>query len=233
MYHHGKHHMAHPSHIANVQHGDVIVVAVGDDGPREAPPVSTNHAHFVKYDIEARSAPAAPPPPKTMTRFEGKTSYDMDYVKHPLETRQPVRPQTSWARKPEGPLGKSTYSVHYPWHDVQPPAYVPQAAAPKASAPFEGVTSYHTDFIKHPLRPRTPMGPRVRAVTPGPFEGTTTYNVDYQKHPAHRTPRAIAYGPTLKPDTGPFQGTTEYTREYLKHEIEGPLLVHIEPELRR
>lgn len=232
MFHHGVKNVVHNSHVNDIKHNDVIVVVGHKDGPREAPPISTHASHYVKHPIESRSVPPPRVPP-TPTRFEGKTSYDADFVKHPLEPRSQQKPPASrWAnRKADAPMAKSTYSQHYPWHEVQQPQQVPSAPVHRPSAPFDGQTSYSNDFVKHPFEQRTPPK-EVPRPAPGPFEGSSTYNNDFQKHPPQMN-KPIPTQSTLRPSTGPFNGTTEYAQEYLKHEHEKPRIVHLEPELRR
>jgi len=227
--------MVHPNHMNGVNHNDVIVVAL-DDLRREAPPISTHNAHYIKYDLEAR--PPAAPRQKALVPlpFEGESRYATDYIKHPLESRDPVKPHDSaWDHGcPRAFTGKSTYNAHYPWHDPQQaPAVGPKVDITQPSAPFDGTTSYTRDYIRHPLAGKTAPPVQPRQVSSGPFDGTTTYTKDYHKHPVlDKTPR-VDHGQGYQPDTGPFQGTTEYTREYLKHAMETRHLVHIEPELRR
>jgi len=235
MYQHGKIPLTQPSHIAGVKHNDVIVVS-RDDMPREAPTMSTHNAHYIKYDIEVKPPPAPKPPPEQSARFEGVTSYGADFVRHPMERRKPAKQaQSMWDSGRRADFtGQSTYKTQYPWHEVKrPPPMAKTKESKEPSAAFEGTTMYNSDFVKHPVRPRSTMAPRERNVDAGPFEGVTTYNVDYKKHANARTQKHPGYGATLKTDNTPFEGSTEYAREYLKHQFESRPVVHIEPEMRR
>uniref|UniRef100_A0A7S1S496 Uncharacterized protein n=1 Tax=Alexandrium catenella TaxID=2925 RepID=A0A7S1S496_ALECA len=136
--------------------------------------------------------------------------------------------------RPDEKTGKSMYAVHYPWHDVEPTrAAKPSPGVPLNDAPFEARTSYMTDYIKHPVRPRSATTSARPRGEPLPFEATTTYNNDYQNIPTARNPPAKPLRATLAPDGSPFVGSSEYKREYTELKMEHRPMVHLEPEIRR
>ncbi|CAJ1384888.1 unnamed protein product [Effrenium voratum] len=230
MYHHGKVMIHHPNHMTNVKDEDVVVVTLGEDdqGP---PPVSTHQAHFVPHPLQAKKPPAGTDGPRENVPFDGKSSYNVDYIPHPLQGRDSAKPpRDGWEPGKNGRTGKSTYAAEFPWHTAKPPEKGNKQAPPGQSVPFEGLSSYQHDYIKHPNRPRSASGrPRPKLPATGPFDGTTTYTTDYKKFQVpHARPQRLDARPS---DPKPFEGSSEYRREYLKHPLSGPEVLHIEPEL--
>jgi len=236
LYHHGRQEMTNQNHLAGLKHGDVIVVAM-DEAPREAPPISTQNAHYIQYEMEVR--PSAKPRQRVTEhiKFEGESRYTTDFVQHPMEAAKSAKPSgSSWDQGQRGRFtGKSTYNSHYPWHNPerQAPVVPHRQDISNSDAPFDGTTSYNRDFVEHPLQMRTSAAPKAREVNAGPFEGTTTYNMDYKRHPfADRTPRSY-HRDAMHHEVAPFEGTTEYAREYMQHQMEARAMVHIEPVYRQ
>mmetsp|Transcript_14826 Transcript_14826/g.25638 ORF Transcript_14826/g.25638 Transcript_14826/m.25638 type:complete len:299 (-) Transcript_14826:71-967(-) len=234
MYHHGKVVITHAQHVTNLKDGDVVVVTVTDEdkGP---PPISTHQAHYIPHRLEAKKPPPADEGPGDSVPFDGKSSYNVDYVPHPLEVRDSAKPPRNvWEPGRTGVrTGKSTYASEYPWHTVKPPESTKKQVPPADKVPFEGLSSYQHDYIKHNNRPRSATG-RAKPQPPasGPFDGTTTYTTDYKRFHVPQA-RPLKNGSNLKIDPSPFEGASEYRREYLKHPLSGPEILHIEPDLRR
>jgi len=234
LYQHGKYKMHKPQHAGYLQDGDVIVVRK-EPRKHEPPTLSTHQTDYIEHPLEMR-AHAGPPRelPQTV-KFEGSSAYHNDYVAHPIEMRKPAQaPQSNWAM-PSEPTGQTTYQMEYPKHDLpRNQAARPMNEYQPFDAPFEGVSSYHTDYIKHAVRPRSAQPPQVREIAPGVFEGSSTYNVDFVKHPLSARQRPTN-NYAMRADPTPFEGMTEYTREYLKHELarQRAPVVHIEPEIAR
>lgn len=236
MYHQGRTPITQPQQINNI-HGNDVVVIVPEQQRDEGPGLTTHQEHYVQHPLEARPAAARrPTTPGPAAKFEGNTSYAIDYVEHPLEPRKAVQaPRQAWDRNSGEATGKSMYATHYPWHDVMPRTPQPrtQRQLIYPAAEFEGVTSYNTDFVKHPLaRPRTPVNRRAERMDVGPFEGTTTYALDYQRPEPQQPDTSRTSRGQHRLESVPFEGCTEYHREYIKKEVPGRLVVHLEPELR-
>jgi len=236
MFHQGEAHIHHDHHVKKLRDGDVVVVENIPKGIPEAPNLTTHQIDYTPHEMDPRPPPRQARTPEPGLKFDGVTSYNVDYIKHPVGARKPIYPPRSgWVTgRPGGTTGRSMYATHYPWHDAEPRrALEPPSGMPLDGAPFDGVTSYKVDYVKHPIRPRsTPMRPQQRG-DPAPFDATTTYFNDFQKHPSARTAPARPHVATLRPEGGPFDGSTEYGREYVELKMESRPLVHIEPELRR
>jgi len=233
MFHHGKVVITHPNHMSNLKDGDVVVLTANPDeqGP---PPLSTHQAHYVPHPLQAKKPPADQDGPKDSVPFEGRSSYNVDYIPHPLEARDSAKPPKNvWEPGRTGvKTGKSTYASEYPWHAVKPPDKTSKHAPPGKAVPFEGLSSYQQDYVKHPTRPRSAAGrPKPQAPTSGPFEGCTTYTTDYKKFQVPQTRPIRNGGSNLHSEPKPFEGSSEYRREYLKHPLNGPEILHLEPEL--
>eukprot|EP00913_Durusdinium_trenchii_P017416 g16372.t1 len=193
MFHHGKVVITHPNHMSNLKDGDVVVLTANpeEQGP---PPLSTHQAHYVPHPLQAKKPPPDQDGPKESVPFDGKTG-----VK----------------------TGRSTYASEYPWHNVKPPDKTCKHVPPGKAVPFEGLSSYQQDYVKHPQRPRSAAGrPKPQLPASGPFEGSTTYTTDYKRFqvPPAR-PVRMDGGNMSEPK--PFEGSSEYRREYLKHPLNG------------
>eukprot|EP00439_Symbiodinium_sp_Y106_P031898 s6399_g3.t2 len=235
MYHHGKVVITHAQHVTNLKDGDVVVVTVTDEeqGP---PPISTHQAHYVPHRLEAKKPPPAQDGPGEGVPFDGKSSYTVDYIPHPLEVRDKAKPPRNvWEPgRTDAKTGKSTYNSEFPWHTVKPPESTKKQVPPAGHVPFDGVTSYQHDYIKHPNRPRSATGrPKPQLPASGPFDGSTTYTTDYKRFHVPQARPLKPHDGVLKTDKNPFEGASEYRREYLKHPLQGPEILHIEPDLRR
>mmetsp|Transcript_122771 Transcript_122771/g.382224 ORF Transcript_122771/g.382224 Transcript_122771/m.382224 type:complete len:320 (-) Transcript_122771:170-1129(-) len=236
MFHHGEKHVHHSHHMGGIKDGDVIIIEKLPKSVPEAPNLTMNQTDYVKHDIEARPPPLMREPPPPGAKFDGVSSYKVDYVKHPLGFREPVQPPRSGflTGRPDGKTGKSMYTEHYPWREPEPrQAAQPPSGVPLTTAPFHGVTSYTNDYIKHPVRPRSAAPTTKPRGVPLPFEATTTYNNDYQNVPNAPTVPAKPLKATLVPDGSPFEGASEYKREYVELKTERRPIVHLEPEIRR
>lgn len=233
MFHHGKVVITHPNHMSNVKDGDVVILTANADeqGP---PPLSTHQAHYVPHPLQAKKPPADQDGPKESVPFDGRSSYTVDYIPHPLEARDSAKPPKNvWEPGRTGvKTGKSTYACEYPWHNVKPPDKTSKQAPPGKAVPFEGLSSYQQDYVKHPARPRSATGrPKPQLPAFGPFEGCTTYTTDYKRFQVPQTRPIRMDGSNLQSEPKPFEGSSEYRREYLKHPLNGPEILHLEPEL--
>lgn len=238
MFHHGTSHLHHPHHIGKIKDGDVVIVEAGLMPKPEAPNFTTHQADYVKHPIEVRAPLLPQQQPAEGGKFEGATSYKTDYVKHPLGCRKPMKPPKSGIDngRANGNTGQSMYTTQYPWHSPAPrQAVQPPPGVPISSSPFEAVTSYMNDYVKHNARPRS-AAPAAKPRSGGenlPFEASTTYNNDFQNFPSARTEPARPMKATLRPDGAPFEGSSEYKREYIELKHEQRPMVHLEPEIRR
>ena len=109
-------------------------------------------------------------------RFDGRTSYAVDYEAPPLPTRVPGS-GVSWAEASNGVsapfAGQTTTQADYTAKEIAPrrrpppttmPVFEPdKAPAPvgtsASSVPFEGQTSYRNDFPAHEIPARGPQAP--------------------------------------------------------------------------
>uniref|UniRef100_A0A7S4RHK2 Uncharacterized protein n=1 Tax=Alexandrium monilatum TaxID=311494 RepID=A0A7S4RHK2_9DINO len=234
MYHHGHSKVQHAHHMGKIKDGDVIVIE-GMRSMPEPPMYTTHRTDYVPHELEVRPPPPPAERPPPGARFDGVTSYNQAYVKHPPGYREPVRPPKSGlASGSHGVTGKSMYSTQYPWRNVEPQRPVlPSNGMPLGSTQFEGVTSYMNDYVGHPVRARS-AAPVSKSRGPSlPFEAKTTYADDYQNTSSARTVTAVPHKATLRPEGAPFEGNTEYKREYVELAQERRPLVHLEPEIGR
>mmetsp|Transcript_107011 Transcript_107011/g.209783 ORF Transcript_107011/g.209783 Transcript_107011/m.209783 type:complete len:320 (-) Transcript_107011:115-1074(-) len=230
LYHHGKYKVHKGHHVDAIVHNDVIVVKrkVGNRGP---PAITTHQADYIKHPLKGHG-PVGPrrEGPMSSGKFEGKSAYHMDYVPHPLEANRGFKPESTWKQSLE-PTGQSSYRTHFTPHPLERSlALKPADQDQRPSLPFEGVSSYLNDYIRHNVRPSTAAKVQQRDFVPGTFEGASTYNADFVKHPFDRSKPHHRHD-AIRPEARPFDGTTEYNREYLKHPHQHVPVVHLQPSI--
>lgn len=226
LWHHGKNQVHSHHHVNNILHDDVVVVTWGNQKPPEGfKLITTNQSDFVQHPIEKQLVPITPRTPAKVP-FEGKTSYNTDFVPHPTSVEDMKPPPSKW-QPTATPTGSTTYNSHFVKHAPQDPTLPLIPNTPRAVLPFEGKSSYTRDFIKHPVKPPlTPGKPKEFRQPDAPFEGVTTYAGDFNPKPIR--PRS-AIRPQHPPPTGlPFVDNTEYRQEYVKKKQDRHL-VHLEP----
>jgi len=228
MYHKGIHLLKTPADMIRIQDDDVVVVDASEvDGVDQR--TSTQRAHYVPHEIE-RGMPRARPSAAEPVRFEGKTSYNIDYVVHPPG---PMAPRKDDDPRPEhtGQTGVSIYRSHYVPHeaDVQRPVsrgYVRR----HPRAPFNGTSRYAMDFVPQGCPGRSPpLRPQERWFEPPPFRGTSTYAVDYQERPPDPHTCRDPFERTSNTDPTKFHGSTEYRKEYVPLPSNRMRHIHLEP----
>lgn len=164
-----------------------------------------------------------------MEPFNGNTSYNLDYVKHPLPAREQRRKEV-W-QPTASPTGDSMYMAHFPWKIAAPARSMQPREEPRRAYPFQGVTSYANDYVEHDVQPRAaPVADVGRSRGHTPFEGVTTYKQDFQRQQG-RPPTPIR-PPAAAREPAPFQGRSEYAERYIKMR-EPVQWIHIEPALRK
>lgn len=118
--------------------------------PKTAPTGSTTYnTHFPWHEVEALR-PAFVTAKHTPVPFEGKSSYELDFVEHPLAQRGSMRPAR--ARSTPGKfLGETTYCSDYvPKTRAARPIMRPTLAR-TAPVPFDADTEYTHRFKEHPI----------------------------------------------------------------------------------
>jgi hypothetical protein len=191
MYHHGLLPIQDPSQLSKIQDGDVVVVTLGDRRLTSKEfarlLLTTNQRDDVEHPLSTPKAPVVKPKPKLPAvplPFDGVTSYQSNYVKHPLDKYKPeaaAKPASTWTPQ-KSSTGKSTYEEQYPWRDApvsEIRALLPsREATRRKSEPFTGCTCYMQDYVKPPMEPKkpetaSPARPRQRAASL-PFQGTSS-----------------------------------------------------------
>lgn len=83
---------------------------------------------------------------------------------------------------------------------------------------FDGTTSYHKDYPRHPLEARPPAAGNQYNPNTAAFDGTTTYGSQYvnQGMPDRHQHQARPY----EPSGARFDGTSTYNSNYTQHPIE-------------
>lgn len=166
-------------------------------------------------------APAAPIRPEGATKLsgvplDGKTLYEQEYKKHPLEARK-KREQAKYV-KPNGTFdGTSSYQYNYTEKSAEKmksarPAYQPATS----DRPFSGTTVHKETYkpweipVMHGIRHQ----PAIRLPS-GNFDHRTTFQNDFTGHPGHsgRQP-IIPKEPTLSVGAGRFSDETTTRRDY-------------------
>ncbi|KAF5843283.1 heat shock protein 70kD, peptide-binding domain-containing protein [Dunaliella salina] len=102
-------------------------------------------------------------------------------------------------------------------HPIEKPRHAPPAYAP-ASLPFEGTSSYKSDFHPHPLPRQEAAGAQYQP-RHIPFEGESSYKGDFVPHQLERRPPA---GPNYVPSSLPFEGTSTYKDTFRPFPIQAP-----------
>jgi len=232
LYHHGRQHLSHNNHLAEVVHDDVVVVGLGGDEPTEAFPTTTHKSHFVPHDAEPRASCAPDPNRGDSGPWYGASRYSSDFVPHSgVKPRVPVRPPDG-LKVGRGTTGKSSYRAQYPWQDTGAPERITNYELHCGGRPFDGASSYQTDFKPSEPNPRSLMKPKERPLMAGEFFGTSTYGAHYEdpevgcRQPVPPRPPALTLG------DAPFDSNSEYTSRYIKHPHERAAMLHLEPQKR-
>ena len=156
--------------------------------------------------------------------FAGSSTYASEYVKHPL----PATPSKTDGM-PSAPVppaipftAKSTYEQHYPGHRVVRPPQLSFAPPPKEEqpVPFLGESSYHRDYVRHPL-PSAPPGRAAPIAEPEriPFTAGSTYSAEFTGHQIQK-PSFIPSEPPLPQPHVPFEGTSTYASEFTRKPLD-------------
>ena len=86
------------------------------------------------------------------------------------------------------------------------PGYQPPAD------PFQGASSYNTDYLPHKQAARASMKPMEQHHDVGPFDGQTGYRQEYVKHLLPR--REAREAPKWNPSKVPLDGMSNYRKDY-------------------
>eukprot|EP00929_Paragymnodinium_shiwhaense_P113936 TRINITY_DN8224_c0_g1_i1.p1 TRINITY_DN8224_c0_g1~~TRINITY_DN8224_c0_g1_i1.p1 ORF type:complete len:301 (-),score=31.57 TRINITY_DN8224_c0_g1_i1:238-1140(-) len=240
LHHKGEIQMQHQGHVDQLKHDDVVIVEpeMLERLRQEQFPTTTHQDHYIKWPAQGRRPATSGDKPRDAkpVPFDGQSSYNVDYVKHPVSPRNSTKPPAEVPGRPVAFEGESMYQSHYPWHKSQPRQ--PLKGKPQREAhspvPFDGTSSYKVDYVKHPARPRSAASRKEAPKDHGPpmpFEGQSTYNNDFRKHKAsaRQTPKRERK-PTQAETSIPFEGVTEYQMYYLKHNMPKRELIHLEPK---
>lgn len=227
LYHHGKYKVHKSHHVDAIGHGDVVVVKrqPTNTGP---PAVTTHQADYIKHPLEGLGPQEhRKEQPRYTGKLEGKSGYHTDFVPHPLEAKRDFKPEATWKQSME-PTGQSSYRTNFIPHPLSRSLSLkPADQDQRRSLPFEGMTSYLSDYVRHNGKPGTAAKAQQREYMPGKFEGASTYNADFIKHPFDRSkPQNFE---TVRREARPFDGSTEYGSRYLKHPHEHVPIVHLQP----
>lgn len=105
-----------------------------DQYPWPKPQVSAARCPAAGSNIEGIGAP-----------FDSSTSYNTDFVPHPLTSRVPVRPLS--ARRPSQPFeGVSSYNAEYKKHPFAKNTLCRPNARQMDAVPFQGLTEYTCEY---------------------------------------------------------------------------------------
>lgn len=210
------------AHIGRLQKDDVVVVSW--DGPPDEVPNTTHRANFVQHEI-----PPSPIPTRTARRcsapFDGRTSYNLDYVAHAGQPQNPIMCRKTW-QPPASPTGASTYTTEFVKMHLPPRMSEP---LPKKAErpPLDARTTHREEYVHHNVEPTRSMRPQRRELPLRSFDGATTYKEEYSKVRPMSAPRTIP-PPSPRPSR-PFDGESEYTREFAPKEMEHKCLIYMEP----
>jgi hypothetical protein len=236
MFHNGQTHLKNQTHFGKIAHDDEIIIQLGSNLGANCPRdlLTTHQANFVKHPLEVRRALTPEGPRAKGPPFDGKSSYLIDYVEHPINLNERSKPEAShWKPSDLPPTVRSTYRENFPWHDASPEMSKKRQVEYVPVAPFHGQSSYKQDYIKHPLRALSdsrPPGDR-KINQDVPFDASTTYFRDFQKHPfVGNTPRQE--GRKREFPSPPFAGKSEYKIEYLEKQLAKATRLHLMPERR-
>lgn len=232
LYHHGRRQVSHPNHMAGVKHDDVVVVAIGRDEEHGPPPTTTNRSHYVRHEPEPRPASPPDPHPGEPGKWYGESRYGTDFAPRAYTKPAPSLKPPDGLRVGRGPTGKTSYRAQYPWHDAAKPDRRTNYELHTRPAPFDGASSYQTDFnATHPQpRPRSLATPRERPIGGGDFYGNSTYGAHFRHPDGARAASPLGTQPSLALGHAPFDGNSEYTHRYVKHPHEAREVLHIEPQ---
>jgi len=240
MYHHGIVPIVRPEQLLSIRNRDVVVVTWNnrrlDDREFADLLKTTSQMFFVEHPLPKKHHRAVSTERPPQLPFDGDTIYKSEYVKHPLARRELVKKPLSYSQSNlKEPTGKTTYEVHYPWHDVPIAAKQSKMSSDGTqweTGPFQGCTSYMQDYVAHPTRPRCEMPtsarPRPKSASYVPFEGKTTYEVEYTEKPL--SARTLFRPKGSKQERIPFEGASHYQTHYVKPWMEWPM-IYLEPEL--
>jgi len=226
MYHKGVHLIKTPADMIRIQDDDVVVVDAteADDVDKR---ISTQKAHYIPHEID-RGTPRVRVIPAEPVRFEGKTSYNIDYVVHPPE---PMVPRKEVDRPDHtGQTGVSIYRSHYVPHEAEVRRPVSRGYLRRHPRPvFNGTTRYATDFVPQGCPTRSlPYYPPQKLFETPPFHGNSTYAVDYQERPPDPH-TSDPFNRTSNTEPTKFHGSTEYRKEYVPLPSSRMRHIHIEP----
>jgi len=90
--------------------------------------------------------------PRQNIPFDGNTSYNNDYVKHPIRARS-AAPAKAPRGMPAPFDGASTYNTDFQKYNTPragPAKPIPATLRPDTGA-FEGIPEYKREYVKHPL----------------------------------------------------------------------------------
>lgn len=259
-YHRGITPVTTQANVNNIHDQDVIVVrrSSSDAGPRgydNSAMTTTHQSSYVKHELDRTRTPRPTGGKRASNEhppaaFNGRSCYSGDYVPHTITPRTISRPtQPAWEPGKDSSrglemTGMSTYRENYPRHNLPKRE---QATRPRGGTenldplPFNASSSYKQDYVKHPVRPRSAVGPSRSKPDPPvdlgatPFAGNTTYGEDYKKHNT-----AAAKAKIFKPTGGQdnqyappgFAGNSEYRQQYVKKEKPRLPYCFMEPEAK-
>lgn len=150
--------------------------------------------------------------------MDAMTTHKRDFTQKPIDLQKTAKKE--YTRKSPGKFeADPSYKADYrKWslprtekitHD---PGYKPP------SAPFQGDSNYHTDYITHRMAaPRESMRPVENAkVSDEPFQKDTDYRQTYIKHPLQ--PREMKEKPVYEPNKSKLDGLSNYMKDYIPKE---------------
>jgi len=153
--------------------------------------------------------------------FQGTTTHQIDFVKHPLEKRRP--PEAPPRSNYQSPTfqGRSCYAGDFVEHPLQTQKKEPPPVWQPGTVPMTARSTYNDNYPWHALQPKKPIE---KATGPGcippPFQGQSSYKIDYIKHNTARPKSAVEPRRNVETTTVPFSGATTYAVDYKKHATE-------------
>jgi len=147
--------------------------------------VSSYANDYVEHPVKPRKPVAPPATNWPRAGRTGDTMYKTQYPRHDIDPRPAVQPQPSMPIRNVPFYGDTSYKNDYVKHPIRPRSSRASKAPRGMPAPFEGTTTYNTDFQKYHTPRAGPTRPYPSTLRPdtGPFEGIPEYKREYIKHP--------------------------------------------------
>jgi len=150
---------------------------------------TTHHADYIEWPTERIKLHERERYQKPEGEMNLDTTTHIDYTPKPLERLAPARPQEG--RRAVGKFDDTTnYKVDYlKWAPTDRSRPAPKQGYEPNEAPFEGLPTYQSDYIKHQMAMTRSLKPVDYGYTSGaPLDDNTEYRNEYYKKHAERCP---------------------------------------------